>query len=503
MSTLPFIGDNEKIALSQCMSTIKQYEGVDSPPQDREWFINATIFDVAIRYVELRHSGHDHRGALAQLNRVFMTWYSSRGLQAGPFDVEVPNPGPGTRPPCTQSRLFGSRAVTDDTGSRLHVGLSRFYWLWAMKHDPDRVLREMDSDVSAGYTFARVFAQLGNPADPNDYWAERLVDPFGWSNYDELLARLLRECEQRGLYVSLAIIGKGGQLDRQSVRRDFMRRIGGILRDNHKPVLLAQVMNEPGILGRVTTTELMELESILRDSSAQMVLTSTGAYGDTEGHQPDRLRREMGQVGTPHFDRDTTKSERQDRPWRQPWDWGMLGGPMMDDEHIGPGASVATEDRPRVLRSHRTVCFVSGFFGSVYHADPGIRGFGDLASTPGYRECPASIRFLPGDLPNGQMVNANTNFPNRHWHLEDEYLRSANGNTRGIVRAYGTNLGGAQYTVPFGPVTDFELTARVNMSVDCYQQDVNDLLWTREVSAGERVRFSAQHPDYLLVSRVR
>lgn len=210
----------------------------------------------------------------------------------------------------------------------------------------------------------------------------------------------------------------------------------------------------------------------------------------------------QGMVASPHFDRDTTKSEMQDRPWRQPWDWGLLGKPLDDDEPIGPRSSVASETRPLVLRSHRLVAFISGCYMTCFHPDEGIRGRGNAQDVPGYRETAWAKRFLPPGIANGDMQNANANFPNRHWDLDSQFLRSGNGNTRGIVRAYGSQLDGRQYTVPFGPVSDFELRSRRNMRVECYQQDRNELLWTKTVTVGEPVRFSGEHPDYLLVSTV-
>lgn len=411
-------------------------------------------------------------------------------------------PGPEPTPVLFgANRRFGPRAVGDDRGPQLYAGLSRFYHVWCAGVDMGRVEREDESDVRAGYDFKRVLLQVGS-LDPNDYWAGRVADQTS-PTFERDVVNVLQSARAHGLRILACIIGKGNGMDRQSNRRPYVRRMAEILRDYPDVVLLAQIMNEPSSMGEITAPEILELEQILRDTAPNLV-TSTGAYGDLEGGGEDGLDpRTWGMIGTPHLDRDQTKSEMQDRPWRQPWDWGLSAGDhgILNDEPIGPRSSVASEERPLVLRSHATVAFVSRFMGSVFHADEGIRGNGDLASVPGYREFPACKRFLPGDLPNGSQVNANTNFPGRHWQLDEEFLRAANGNSRGIVRAYGVQQGGYQFTVPFGPVSDFELRAVRPLRVECFQQDVNDRLWERTVGAGERVRFSAQHPDYLLKSR--
>jgi hypothetical protein len=69
------------------------------------------------------------------------------------------------------------------------------------------------------------------------------------------------------------------------------------------------------------------------------------------------------------------------------------------------------------------------------------------------------------------------------------------------VRLYGNQIGGSQYSLPFGPVSDFEIIARKSLQVECFDQDVNDRLWERQVHAGEIVKFAGDRPDYLVISR--
>jgi len=411
-----------------------------------------------------------------------------------PGEEPAPGPTPGL---FGANRIIGRRAVGDDRGPQLYVGLSRFYHVWAAGVDLGRVEREDEQDALAGMDFKRVLLQVGS-LDPSDYWAGRVADQNS-PTHERDVVNVLESARRHGIRMLASIIGKGNGMDRQNNRRPYVRRMAQILRDYPDVVLVAQVMNEPYAMGYVSPAELLELEHII-NQEAPALITSTGAHGfEDEGAGFDA--RAWGRVGSPHPDRDQSKSEMQDRPWRQPWDWGLQGQPWENDEPVGPGASVSQERRPTVLRSHAAVTFAAGGFGYCYHADEGIRGNGDVTQAPGYREVTAAKRFLPGDLPNGDPQNANSNFPARHWTLEDTYIRAANGNGRGIVRAYGQQVGGFQYTVPFGPVTDYELKAERALEVECFQQDVNDRLWSRQVGAGERVQFSAQHPDYLLKSR--
>jgi hypothetical protein len=424
-----------------------------------------------------------------------------------------PTPGPGNEdvPGAKgQTRLFGSRSLGDDDGPKLYVGLSRFPWLWFWKFDRDRCLRELDGDRAAGFRYGRVLAQVGDPNNPNDYWAGRIVDP-DWPDYQEQIASLTAAAAERGHLIEWTIFGKGGPYDQTSRRRDLVRRVAPVLQAGSLGVLFGEVMNEPNIGNTITDEELKDLAALAK-SLSPVLPWATGAFWyepeDGDPTDPGRyeralVRTQTNDVDIEHLDRDQSKSEEQDRPWRQGWDHGLTGRRWCDNEPIGPGSSVNSERRPTVLRSHRAVNFVCGAFGSCLHGRPGVRGDLKWEDEPAYFQAPKAVRFLPGNLTEGKPQNSNLNYPDRPFFLDDQFLRAKNGNTRGIVRAYSILTEGVYYTIPFGPVSPFELRAERNLSVQCVQQDVGGLLWERDVAAGERLAFDGSHADVLLISRPR
>jgi hypothetical protein len=402
---------------------------------------------------------------------------------------------------------FGQRAITDDNGPFLTVGLSRFYWLWAWKFERDRVLREMDSDIDLGYSCARVLAQVGDPNDQRDFWTGKIAD-YRWPDHEELVAGLTNAAITRGFRILWTFIGKGGPIDQQSERRAYVRRMSDVLSSCRKGVFIQEIMNEPMVSGHITLQELLELHEIAKKNS---ILTATGAvwtekgwvennpnYEGATGFSPEGWAATQRDIGIAHLDRDTSKGEKQDRPWRQAWDVGLESMPWIDLEHIGPGSSVNSETRANVLRSHRTVAFISRAFASCFHSKAGVRGDIPMIDMPGYKECPQATRFLPPDLPNGQQQNANEKFPNRHWDVDSKYIRSEGGSS--IVRAYGNQIGGIQYTVPFGIIADFEMRARKDLHVKFYQQRANEMQGEKDVSKDEVITLTSQCEDYLIVS---
>lgn len=432
-----------------------------------------------------------------------------------------PDPLPGPKPPEPgdvpgakgQARFYGNRAVGDDDGPKLYAGLSRFAWLWFWKHDRDRVLRELDRDRATGFRYGRVLAQVGDPANPNDFWTGRIVDP-DWPDYQELIAGLTNAAQERGHLIEWTLFGKGGPYDTTNRRRDLVRRVAPVLKSFPLGVLFGEVMNEPNVGNTITADELRDLAAYAA-FLVPAIPWATGAvwtdpawvagtdHPDATGFTPEGWKHTQGDVGICHLDRDQSKSELQDRPWRQGWDVGLESRRWCDNEAIGPGSSVNVENRPDVLRSHRAVNFVCRAFASCLHGKAGVRGDLFWEDEPAYFQVPKAIRFLPGDLANGSQENANGNYPNRPFTLDSSFIRADTGNTRGIVRAYSAFHGGVYYTIPFGPVTPFELKAERNLSVQCLQQDAGDLLWERDVAAGERLTFDGSQADVLLISRPR
>jgi hypothetical protein len=410
------------------------------------------------------------------------------------------------------TRRFGARAIGDDTGAKLYVGLSRFSWLRDWRFDSDRVLLQMDEDRAAGYRYARCLAQVEDIGS-STFWAGRQID-HRWPDHAGLVASMTRAAAERGLLILWTLIGKPMA---RADRGPYVARCAEALSGVASGVLLVEVMNEPAVGGQVSAAELVDLHGIVRDRAPQL-LAATGAVWTEQGWNDDNeyrnvvggtafspggWQRTQRDIGVCHLDRNMSVSELQDRPWRQGWDVGLLGTAWIDNEAVGPGSSVTNENRPEVLRSHRAVNMATcRAFASCLHGRPGVRGDDPWIDVPAYKAAPKAVRFLDGLLPNGRSHNANNRFPGRPFTLASEFLRAETNNRRGVVRAYtGEHPDGRFFTIPFGAVSDFELRVERALAVQCFQQDVGDLLWERQVAPGDVLTFTAEHVDYLLISR--
>jgi hypothetical protein len=392
-------------------------------------------------------------------------------------------------------RAHGLRAVQDDAGPALFVGLSRFSWLHDWKFDRDRVFREMDEDRAAGYRYARVLGQVGSLGEER-FWAGREID-HRWPDHEELVAGMTRAAQERGLRLLWTSIGKGGGLSKQPERRSFIERMARTLREVSGGVLVHEMMNEPSVGGEITLGELLELQAIA-EREAPGLLSATGAVWVPHGSRFDRAwRRTQREVGIAHLDRDIGREERQDRPWRQALAPGALDLRWIDNEPIGPGSSVETETRAEVLRSHRLVALVCRAFATCFHSRAGVRGLDPMSEMPGYAECPRALRFLPPELPNGILTSAVGGSPERPFDIGPGDVRRSNGNARGLVDVCACRVDRTHYAVAFGLLSEVSLVARRNMVVEILSQDRNDRLATRELQKGERLSLTPA-ADYLL-----
>jgi len=351
-----------------------------------------------------------------------------------------PAPVPPPFVPAGRVTRIGARAVGVNGEPRLWLGISRFYWVaeW-LRGNHRRVFDEIESDVRHGFDYARVFAQVENIAG-DTYWSGQEVraEPRTLMAVSELH----HEAAARGLYINWCAIGKGGSLhNNPSAQRDWVRELVATLAHSPDGVLMVEMMNEPGAVGGVQDAEeLVDLHNAAVSVVDAPFLFATGAVftpnGATE-FSPEAWMFTQRDVHVVHLDRGLGAQgyEFPDRPWRQPWDPGLQGNRWIDNEPIGPGASVNSEDHGEVLAGHRAVAWLCGAFATCLHGDPGIRGRIRWDREGAYFTARTSKRGLPPDLANGRLINANVTYPGRPFTLPSEYIRAESG--RGAIRWAG------------------------------------------------------------------
>ena len=403
-------------------------------------------------------------------------------------DGDEPTP-PGPSPPVTSIiRPYGSRSVRDDGGGAvLQVTLSDFSLLRLYRQDREATRQRLREHAERGFTAARCLGQV-------TWGGEKAIDHH-WPDHLTLVANLTTDAAAAGLRLEWTLIGGG--IPTQAERRAYVRDMAQTLSAVPHGVLFVEIANEPLGIGPLSVPELRELVTDVQRTVTWPALVSPGVV--TVQHMREAFPE---CVMTQHLDRDTSKSELQDRPWRQAWEFGLEGLRWCDNEPIGHQSSISSETRPDVLRSHRLVAFISRAFASCLHCTPaGVYADVPWTSIPAYDEVGKCRRFLPGHLAEGVPYNANPNFPGHPFDIDPSLLRANNNNTAGVVRLYANECDGVFYVVPFGLVSDIALTSRFDFSsVQCCSQRDGVVLWERGLQAGETVPLP-QATDHLLICR--
>jgi hypothetical protein len=421
MGNMPHIGDDEKLDLIPGWSIINAYETVS---------VDGAKIDLCIRYVEERHAGRDHGGALASCGQTLRAWYPSSPPiwgnadphpEPGPDPGPDPGPAPGPEPqppihPDLEARKIPWGRQLDCTGQayilrgdgtpRLAVGVHAgdFLGQWVTRPDRrDLLLVALDEIYEAGYSWMRCWFNV----DPNPWWNSNGIaktwNPITTPGFDQEYDALLHELEQRQILLHLAAGGLD-ILPKAKYREMFQWLTARVA---HEPwrYSLIEACNEAGITAADWSPD--ELAQLVQECRPH-VLCALSAHSGTEdrdtlnaytpgwmrfcyyhsyrqGHLHDKYRHHFSFV----------RYEGGEDPVRRlAWSGEPTGpGPRVSDtqnreelEQI-PGAASALHVQTAL--SHTLPC---------YMCSPGVIFDRAFSSMPGFGATPWAVSRLPQDI---------------------------------------------------------------------------------------------------------
>jgi hypothetical protein len=186
---------------------------------------------------------------------------------------------------------------------------------------------------------------------------------------------------------------------------------------------------------------------------------------------------------------------------RQPWEYVYCTGvPAVasNNEPIGPGASVATEDSPIRLLAGAITTHVANIPMYVFHSRAGVRGDVDIATMPGIDAFRFMDRYVPGDL-------ASWDRQNHHWAGSPFRVFAIEGNgnmhadamwpdfgqsASGCVRAYSGVNGNRFFTFPIGIKSRVVMEAKRNCEFDVIDPMTGNVVRHEVLNAGQRFELS-------------
>ena len=291
-------------------------------------------------------------------------------------------------------------SLCDDGGPFLGLGVSYFQALRDAKYDRPRLDHNLSLLASRGFNYVRMFSMVswdGLEIAPVAFTNRFRREVSGWPDYWQQFRDVIDLAGRHGLRVEVTIFADAQYvMPDRSARLAHLDRILANVVGSEEHVMLLEVANEAwqnGFPGPQGVRDLRAFTKYLAERTP--VLVAITSNDDTSDQGIIGLyARGAADLATVHFSRDTRTPEGGWLPVRDCYRAGKLPGvpPVMSNEPIGPGSSVAAESDPIKLCSAAVFAYLANLPGYVFHSRTGIYG---------YEKCcpPSGVRMLFEDTP--------------------------------------------------------------------------------------------------------
>jgi hypothetical protein len=272
-------------------------------------------------------------------------------------------------------------------------------------------------------------------------------------------------------------------------------------RGREEKIILFEIANESwqnGFSGQSGVDELRALTRHMNDRTE--ILVASSAPPETSEQEVQAIYRGgIADIATVHFDRDVRKTEGSWRPVRQPWEheYNRSNGVPVgaNNEPIGPGSSVASENDPIRLVAAAIVTHVANIPMYVFHSRAGVFGRVELQDMAGVTSFRFVKSIVPGDLASWSRKNAHWGdspfkcfaidsagnfFPDSMW---PDHGQGAQG---GAVRAYGGVKGNEFFVCAIGIKNRLPMEPRRDCDFDIIDPMTGQVVRSLSLSAGQR-----------------
>jgi YD repeat-containing protein len=294
------------------------------------------------------------------------------------------------------------RSFADDGGPFVALGTTMMWAAWAYRNDRPRLEANLDYVAAQGFHYIRALGVVGDPL-AEDYWDGREIE-YGWPDYADVIAELTALAwDEYGLRIEWTFIGDGQVAVPASRQRDALVDMFVALGDARPETIIHfEIANEywqNGFGGPEGLEELRARTLDLRGRTEILVAASAG-ISDGCGDMNAIYDGDIADIATVHTDRDLGTAAG---PWGPVLRPVVVNGcanlpPLTNNEPIGPGASVATEEDPERLVAAALATWLAGWPAYVFHSHAGVRGDEDLSTAIGIDRFAAIMNTLPGDL---------------------------------------------------------------------------------------------------------
>lgn len=382
------------------------------------------------------------------------------------------------------------KAVRDDQGSFLPLGLTFFWGLFGWKFERDRVLAHLDWIAQFGFDYLRILGEVD--------WAGRSIDPR-WDDYETVLSEFTDAAYARGLRTQVSLIG--GKPDENTAML-LARKVANVVAANPQKFLFLEMANEWDVGPKTTIKTMQRMTSEFRGRVPNMFALSKPKDSKlTSWEEIDAATKAVGGHVLPiHHDR-----KDADNGWRnvrQGYDFHNTDLVTGHNEGSGPQSSGSTLDNPLQLVMHRTTGVISG--GALYclHVGQGVTGRADakhgrpenMWEVPQIEQIMRSLRQLDSilnpELPNWKVVNNRRNdhpLPTPNPDTDDYFWGDGLTSNSGVNKNYAAIRGNQFVMVLNGIKNEFPMVASKDMLLTIFDPVTLELTQSTALGAGKKL----------------
>jgi hypothetical protein len=373
---------------------------------------------------------------------------------------------------------LSGNSLVDDQGAFNALGATMMWAAWGYKFDLARLEQNLDFLSKNGFDYIRALGVVGDPAGA-DYWDGREIDD-AWPDYDQVIAGLTDLAyDTYGLRVEWTLIGDGQvSVPSSAEKAALVDRFVQMSQGREHKIIHFEIANEfwqNGFSGQSGLDELRALSLDLKNKTPILVAASAPA-GSACSDADAVYAGGIADIATIHFDRDISQAEGNWRPVHMPWLHELCVPELpvgSNNEPIGPGSSVNTENDPDKLVAGAIMTHLSGLPLHVFHSSAGVRGDTNLFDMSGAGAFLPMKSIVPNDLASFTRKEASASDapfivyagsggslePNKTW------LEVA-GADSGVVRAHGAVNGTQFFVFPIGILNKVVMEPRQAVSFD-------------------------------------
>lgn len=391
--------------------------------------------------------------------------------------------------------VLEERSFADDGGRFVALGATMMWAAWAYRNDRPRLESDLAYLQANGFHYVRALGVVGDPAAP-DYWDGREIE-LAWPDYAEVVAGLSALAfDEYGLRVEWTFIGDGQITVPSAAARDALTDVFvALAQDRPDAIMHFELANEAwqnGFAGDDGLAELRARTLALRDRTA-VVVAASAPFSDGCDDVAGVYGGDVADLATIHVDRNLGGPAGAWGPVLRPWIIDECGAlpPASNNEPIGPGASVASEDDPERLVAAALATWLAGWPAYVFHSNAGVRGFDPIAGAVGGDRFAPIVATLPGDLASwtrrrhddgGAALRiyatvGGIDVPDVTW--------PEAGGEAGVAGLLQSEQGERVLALALGIVGDAALEARVPLSLEIVDILTAEVVESRELAAGE------------------